>query len=52
MFTKLREKQENISVTDVIAQDKKVIRYRSILNILKSIHLLFMPKKKIEELQN
>ena len=33
-------------VTDVIKQDKKIIRYKSLLQIIKTIHMLFSPKQK------
>ncbi len=40
------EQVDKSAVTDVIKQDRNIIRYKSLLQILKSIHFLFFPKKK------
>ena len=49
MFIKVRtRKKENRPVTDTVIEDKKVNKYRSILRIVETIHILFAPHKNEE----
>jgi len=41
-----KEKVDFKNITDVIKSDKKIIKYRSLLNIIKTIHILFINKKQ------
>ncbi|MBO6272715.1 hypothetical protein J6O48_08040 [bacterium] len=53
MFIKSEEKKEiKNTTTDVIAKDKKLIKYKSLLRIIESIHILFFPKAKEEQTSN